>query len=419
MDNLKLKKLCPLPWLHFSAHLDATMRICCNTDGPGFVLDNNGKTIKVGSVNDVNEYFNLDYYKNIRSQMLKGEEPEQCRKCYQVEKHGGQSVRQGYLSLYSDNEVFLESVEKTNVDTGEIIPTIQSMDFSLSNACNLKCIMCSPSASYIIKSDYDKLNLEYSKEFAEGAHKNWKNLAGLEKIIPQFAPTMRDFLTTGGEPFLNDEHFKILELLVASGHSGQVNLSYHTNCTVKSERLFEIWNHFKSVSLHLSIDAFGPLNEYIRFKTKWNDVTENVKIMTAHPKTSCEIHSTINALNIFNLPEFYEWIKTVPGIPSLPFHIWMDQPEWLRMDVLPPELLAQALINLTEYFSKETVEADDNERVRRQQILSYIQRSMKSYQGEKMLNDFRVKIRQFEGLRKTVKIETLVPELKQVFTDSV
>jgi sulfatase maturation enzyme AslB (radical SAM superfamily) len=415
MDDLKLKKVCPLPWLHFSAHLDSTMRICCNTDGPGFVLDDNGKTLKVGSVDDINAYFNLNYYKQIRSQMLKGEEPEQCRKCYEVEHHGGASVRQGYLSLYSRNETFLKSIDQTDPKTGEINPTVQSLDFSLSNSCNLKCVMCSPSASYIIKQDYDKLGLDYSKEFAEGAHTNWKKLPELDKIIGQIAPTLEDFLTTGGEPFLNPEHYRILELLVASGQSSKVNLSYHTNCTIRNDKLFEIWHNFKSVSVHFSIDAYGPLNEYIRFKTQWKDVEENVQIMLNHPKTRCEVHTTVQALNILNLVDLYEWMSSIKGIPKLPYHIWMDQPDWLRMDALPPKLLKQAYLKLFSYFTDHPAE-DHNDKIRQEQILSYLKRSINSYQGEKMTELFAVRLRNFEEIRKQTPVERLVPELSEIFS---
>jgi MoaA/NifB/PqqE/SkfB family radical SAM enzyme len=404
---------CPLPWMHLSAHLDSTMRICCNTDGPGFVYDNEGKHFQLKDVSDVQQYFNLDYYRDIRQKMLKGDRPEQCRKCYEVEDHGGVSVRQGYLNQYRQNPQFIESVKTTNPLTGELAVRVQSLDFSLSNRCNLKCIMCSPAASYPIKSDYVKLGIEYDHDFTEGAKRNWEELTRLDHIIEQVAPSLEDFLTTGGEPFLSPQHLVILQRLVDTGHAAHVRLSYHTNCTVRNPRLLELWNSFKSVSVHFSIDAFGELNEYIRYGTKWTDVESNVKEILAHPKARCEVHTTVQALNVFDLPKLYEWITTFGDkLPQLPYHIWMDQPHWIRMDVLPPHVLQQALDQLEDYFSRTLI--PHHRLWAADMIRSYVQRAMKDHRPESVA-EFKQKIRAFESIRRTRPIEVIIPQFKSLF----
>lgn len=414
MDEKLKKTICPLPWLHFSAHLDSTMRICCNTDGSGFVIDDNGNNIKLSEVEDINSYFNLNYYKNIRQKMLNGKCPKECSKCYQIEAYGGHSVRQGYLSEYSQNQDWLNSVRDTDTATGEVKPKVQSLDFSLSNKCNLKCIMCSPASSYLLRNDFDQLGLDYSIDFVEGANKNWNNNPAIERLIPSIAPDLKSFLTTGGEPFLSREHIRILELLVQGGNASKIRLNYHTNCTVKNERLFELWNHFEAVSVHFSIDAHGELNEYIRFKTKWADVEKNVRLMLDHPKTHCEIHSTIQVLNIFNLDELYEWSRQFNKIPKLPYHIWMDQPEWLMINILPLELKQLALEKIKTYFGKANL-TDPQSHERMAQIISYLNRSIEEGTNQHEQDNFKKRIREFERIRQTKPIEFLVPELKGLF----
>lgn len=402
-------KICPLPWVHLSGHLDSTMRICCNTDGPGFVTDDSGNLVKFNDIKNIDEYFNLNFFKEIRAKMVNGEEPEICRKCFEVEHHGGMSVRQGYMQGYAQDKKFLQSLAETNPESGEIKPVVQSLDLSLSNLCNLKCIMCSPSASYIIKADYDKLNLDYSAEFTEGARKNWKDITAFKTIIPQIAPSMKEFLTTGGEPFLNPEHLAILEIIVSSGNASNITLSYHTNCTVWNEKLFKLWENFKSISVHFSVDAYGPLNEYVRYKTRWKDVERNVREIVKLPRTHCEVHSTIQALNIFGLTDLYKWIGSVPKIPKLPFHIWMDQPDWLRVDVLPPEYIQLALDKINANVTTNGVHET--------QIRSYLKRAMSEYQGEEKTRVFVDMVRRFENLRKNPPIESLVPELAPLFLE--
>lgn len=375
-------------------------------------MDNEGKNLKFSDIECTQKYFNLNYFKDVRSKMLKGEQPSQCNKCYEVEKHGGQSVRQGYLSGYKENPTFQETVLTTKED-GEISSKVQSLDFSLSNKCNLKCIMCSPDASYIIKKDWEAIGIDYSKDFTEGAHTNWNNNPAFKKIIPKIAESLEDMLTTGGEPFLNNDHYRILELIVDSGFAENVNLTYHTNCTVKNEKLFKIWHKFKSVSIHFSIDAFGELNEYIRKNTKWADVEENVRIMLSHPKTRCEVHSTIQVLNIFDLPKLYSWMNQFKDIPKLPFHIWMDNPTWLKINILPLPLKILALNTLRNFFN-EYSSKDDAFLEKEKQIISYLTRSIHEEQDKEGLKTFKTRIREFEKLRNSKPIEQIVPQLGKI-----
>jgi MoaA/NifB/PqqE/SkfB family radical SAM enzyme len=241
--------------------------------------------------------------------MLEGERPQICKKCFQVEDAGGMSVRQGYMQEYRDDEIFHDLVSKTQKD-GAIEARVRSLDFSLSNNCNLKCIMCSPDASFPIKKDFDKLGIPYDTEFTKGANENWKDSAFFEKIIPDISSDLKTYLTTGGEPFLSKPHMQTLKLMIESGNAENIMLQYHTNCTVDNQRLYEVWNNFKHISVHLSIDAFGELGEYIRFGSNFEKVNKTVDRIISHKKTGSEVHTCVQVLNIFNLDELYDWIKS-------------------------------------------------------------------------------------------------------------
>ena len=341
--------------------------------------------------------------------MLNGEKPETCRKCYQVEEAGGRSVRHGYLDYFGSTPDFRLLLESTGADGG-IHPKVKSLDFSLSNSCNLKCMMCSPEASYGIKADFEKLGIEYNSAFAEGASKNWKNSDAIERIIPELSEHLSDFLTTGGEPFLSKPHRRILEIIVEKNKAARVSLSYHTNCTVKNEHLYELWKNFRNVRVHLSIDAFGSLNEYIRNGTNWAKLEKNVDWIPSHPKVHPEVHSCVQVLNIFGLKDLYRWIKTKPRIPRLPFHIWMHGPRWLHIDILPDQLKEKAYNELSAYFKQESLR--DYEQINADQILSYLTRSLEAGQDLENFQVFKERIRAFEVLRALPQIESLVPELK-------
>ena len=415
MTNYKTNTLCPLPWIHLSSHLDSTMRICCNTDHSGFIKSNDGNTIKLSEIENINEYFNVDEYKEIRKKMLNGQRPKICNKCYEIEDAGGLSVRQGYLQRHSKDESFNKQISST-LGNGSINVEVKSLDLSLSNKCNLKCIMCNPAASLPIKQDFEKLNIEYDVHFTEGASKNWNDSGPIENITEQISHSLRQYLTTGGEPFLSKIHLKTLKVLTQNNTASNISLQYHTNCTIRNDELFEIWNEFKEVDVHFSIDSIGILDEYIRFNSNWKTIENNVLLMLEHKKVRAEVHSCIQVLNIFNLTEIYDWILKLekPNLPSFPFHIWMDQPKWLHIDILPKHLKEKAADKLLNYFAQYRGEKGVLFRERSQQILSYLERSINTPQDLEGLNLFKKRIRDFERIRNLDPIETIVPELMEI-----
>ncbi|MAX66982.1 MAG: twitch domain-containing radical SAM protein [Bacteriovoracaceae bacterium] len=416
MTDVNVKTLCPLPWLHLSAHLDTSLRICCNTDTTGFVKTDDGNNILLKDLSNLNEYFNLNFFKDIRAKMLKALRPKTCQKCYEIEDAGGHSVRQSYLDIYLDDTIFLDSLKKTRSD-GTITPKVQSLDFSLSNKCNLKCLMCSPYASYSIKNDWKKLKLDYYDTFTQDAFHNWKDLPNLESLTKLLSAHLKHVLTTGGEPFLNQTHFKLVEYLVESGHAHKIELTYHTNCTVYNGKLFKLWKNFKKINLHFSLDAVGDLNGYIRHKSTWAIIEKNIHYFLHHPKTNCEVHTTIQAINIFNLPELYEWMRTKPNLGNLPFHIWIDHPPWLHIDILPTQLKKLALVRILQYFKTiPDKEKDYHFEAYEQQIVSYLKRSLTSPQDKKNLEQFKQLIPQFEKIRSQKPIQELVPEISTILS---
>src|SRR6202030_4275717 len=79
----------------------------------------------------------------------------------------------------------------------------QRMEFSISNSCNLECVMCNGMFSSSIRANREKLpptRTVYSRAFIES----------LRKYLPHLS--VAKFL--GGEPFLITEYYRIWEMLV-------------------------------------------------------------------------------------------------------------------------------------------------------------------------------------------------------------
>ena len=81
-------KPCILPWINFSTTTFGRPRVC------GYSDDATLKKVNVKlKDSDVSTEFNNEYFKEIRRDFLKGEWPENCKRCKYVESLDGVSKR--------------------------------------------------------------------------------------------------------------------------------------------------------------------------------------------------------------------------------------------------------------------------------------------------------------------------------------
>jgi len=339
---------CPLPWIHLSANTDTSMRVCCNTDHGGHVRDADGTVMRLDAVTSLKTAMNQETHKKLRSAMLRGERPDFCRRCYREEDTGGVSLRQLYLQHHTTT--LAEAIENTSTD-GEIDPKVSFIDFSLTNNCNLQCRMCGPSASFPLKKEFQSLGFEFSDSSVMRAKDGWDFQGSLGRIVKEAAPNLKEMLTTGGEPFLSPQHLLILKSIIDHGQSRDVTLRYHSNLTVLPERLVELWTHFKSIEIHVSLEGVGKMNEYVRYPSKWDQITQNLAKLSSLrsratiPAIYCEIHTCLQAVSWLRISELLEWtfeasVEFDGLFPRIPYPIWIDQPFGMTLDALPPALRA-------------------------------------------------------------------------------
>lgn len=334
---------CPLPWMHLSANTDTTMRVCCNTDHGGHVRNDAGENVRMENVTSLSSAMNQKTHRDLRKAMLEGERPDFCRRCYREEDAGGVSVRLLYNRQYKG---YLETVFDRTRENGEIEPEVTYVDFSLTNNCNLQCRMCSPPASYLLKKEFESLGFDFSKEGTESAKSGWDIDGNLGRIVEDVIPTLDAMLTTGGEPFVSPQHLKILEACVERGRAPQIVLRYHSNLTVLPPRLVELWKHFKSIEIHVSLEGVGEMNEYVRYPAKWEKIETNLLKLRELRRTmriGCEVHTCLQAISWLRTHELLEWVfersLEMDGLfPKIPYPIWVDQPYPMTLASLPPDL---------------------------------------------------------------------------------
>jgi len=119
---------------------------------------------------------------------------------------------------------------------------------------------------------------------------------------------------TGGEPFMIQEHFDMLQGIVERGIAHQVEIHYNTNGTHYPESAPEIWQHFKTVEIAISIDDIGERFEYQRTNAVWSEVEENVarfhSLRNKNSNIQLQCCSTVNVFNVRYIDRLANWIAS-------------------------------------------------------------------------------------------------------------
>jgi sulfatase maturation enzyme AslB (radical SAM superfamily) len=276
--------------------------------------------------------------RELRTRMLAGQKSSTCTRCYEQEASGFFSGRQSANKHHGHH---IARTDSTAADGSLDSMELTYWDIRFSNLCNLKCRSC----GHIFSS-------QWYQDQAKLAGPEWKlansvlNYAGRdpEDMFAQLQPHLdyvEQIYFAGGEPLLMEEHYRILEELVARKRF-DVRLIYNTNFThtdLRGRSVFDYWRQFDSVSVGASLDASGKAAEYIRKGTVWADVVQNRREMIEQcPGVDFYISPTLSVLNAESLLTFHrEWVdQGLIQAQDLNVNILQDPP-FYRIDIAPAE----------------------------------------------------------------------------------
>ena len=341
--NLPHDQFCVLPWISLEASPIGTVRPCCLADDE--ILDNNGKKFELTSANFA-VIQNSNHMRELRSEFLAGQRPDTCRKCWNEEDAGRTSKRMHTLDR-------LKHSLKDDEWSKNAKP-LMFLDLKLGNICNLKCRICGSWSS----SQFAGEEISFTPRAEQKSSHAYKMLrAGAwPKENDHFWQQIDNVLAdihyiefTGGEPFMIDQHFDILQGIVDRGIAGQVEIHYNTNGTLFPDRGPDIWKHFKTVEIAFSVDDIGPRFEYQRSNASWGTVKENInrfRIMReTMPNLQLQCCTTVNVFNVRYLDEVSLWI----ALQDFDFVYWnmMHDAWYFSISRLP----ASAKEQIADYLS--------------------------------------------------------------------
>jgi MoaA/NifB/PqqE/SkfB family radical SAM enzyme len=324
---------CILPWIHMSTRPNGHMRVCCTANASsagatndkkwggevGIVKNDDGKPANLNNTDLLTGWNNL-YMRSIRQQMLKGEVPPSCAKCFKEESAGHRSKR-NWETEYWNRRVDTQALVNDTQDDGSVPAKMYYVDLRLGTKCNLKCIMCSPHDSSYWVGDwmklYPKLKNEQLRELmvwnnkgrVDGASYDWhKDNPEFWNQLYEQIPHMKQLYFAGGESTIIPEHYELLEECIRRGYADKIVLRYNSNGIEMPEKLFSLWEKFKKVRFHFSIDSFSEMNDYIRYPSKWSHIENQFRRLDqTSENVEVTVACAVQMLNMYYIPDFIKW----------------------------------------------------------------------------------------------------------------
>ena len=306
------KTFCILPWTHVATYTDGSALLCCIA---------NSQTDLNLNKQSLEQVWNSDHFKQTRLDMLAGRQVPACAACYKEEAVGIHSHRQIENHIWKGRlgeQRIQELKASTNAD-GSLDSRWITLDLRLGNTCNLQCVMCRPidSSKWVKHANILKEELKTDvrwdwKHKVESYSTNnfeWYKDKQFLKDFYASADDIQHIIFGGGEPLYIKEHKEILKQLVKQGASKHIDLRYHTNGTIYDKEVVELWTHFNYVDVMISIDGAEYVNNYIRWPADWDSIEQNLHLYDNTPANiDIKILCTVQALNIYYLPEFADWL---------------------------------------------------------------------------------------------------------------
>lgn len=261
-------------------HTTGEVRPCC-------MIDDLGVKYKGGL--SIRESLNAAPIKQLRSALLRGEKPSACASCYEEDRLGIFSVR-----LYSP------AVPAGTTEDSEL--PLKRAELSLTNACNLDCVMCRPVLSTKVARTQKEFHTERgTPEMAQTVKPFTIGEEDAESLVEQFKDA-DEFRLIGGEPLMTPVGRKLIKLWADRGNPGYLDVV--TNGTFVDEEILEDLSRCKQAVLNVSVDAAGGVYEWIRGHS-WSEIAKT--LIRANEKVNVKLTPTVQVYNLMNLIELSDF----------------------------------------------------------------------------------------------------------------
>lgn len=329
-----MSRKCLMPYCNITINPGGDVAPCCK-----YNLNKVDKDIELLKLFDKNmeELFYQPAMQQIRDQFDNGIEPEACKACWDEEAAGITSIRQHRFNLakwHRNKDKYVGVMEN---------PKIVTLDLKFSSLCNLKCRICGPycSSNWLKESlDTNEFHEHTIKIFSSYSERKFNNNEINFEIFKKLVPNLHVIEFYGGEPLMQPEHKRILEILdeYPNIKEHRLELFYNTNGTQFDEKTCEIWDKMGLVELNISVDDINDRFNYQRHPAKWEEVLSNILKYKKNAKENIRLnlYCTVSLYNIFYLDELLKFNSEVMKC-SIRFNL-LHWPEKMSIKHLPQKL---------------------------------------------------------------------------------
>lgn len=312
---------CIMPFIHHHINTEGTTKLCCQSH-PVEGLE------KFGDKKHV----------ELRKKFLNGEKIAACDRCWNKEKKNQISMRQIENTRWSKKMPHVKDVDNQKIYT---------VHYAFSNHCNLACTMCGPWSS-----------TTWGKLLKENTMVKKNGIENLDDINYEY---ITHVYLAGGEPLIIPQFKKFVEKL----DYNKVELVINTNLTKLSNDWVNLISKFKKKNMTVSVEAFGILNEYIRWPMNWKTFNNNLEKLRNH-NIPIMFNTCLMNINFFDCDKLFDWMLNFE--PNLVSVSEIVRPDYLNFDYLKQHHadkfvnhcrkmanhpLSKKLVNLQKFFLEE------------------------------------------------------------------
>lgn len=373
--------VCSLPWLHAEVNLqNNTVHPCCKYHG------------NIGHVSEGLANVWQNNFESLRNNFVNGIKVDQCKAC---------DVPQDVFSYKKwKNKAYIPIMDSNNT-----LPKV--FHFSLRNTCNFACRMCGPNFSSTLAQLTKKS--ETLQNYI-GIEHTIDNKFDIQKLEGSFKDLM--FITlSGGEPLLGNDTVELIKLVQKEAKNIK-SVSFATNMSTLNVELFdELTKLDCTVIFNISIDGIQRVHEYIRHKSNYQEMLDNIKfVRTNYPNFKFGINSTISILNVGYVSELLLELERIQETLDVKFGQFNTTPvlnrSFLHPKILPEEIKQTYISKIKE--SNITTSIKDSEMLLPTALFLLEQTSTES------LDDFVKFTKEFDRISGT-DVTSVYPEFKSIF----
>lgn len=286
----KPENLCMAPWTHTYLSPQTERRLCCASREPAQSF-----TQYIDTAEGTNEYtpqtldewWNGEHIRRIRTQMLKNQVPPECEVC--DKKLLNQDVYRDYF-----NHLFAHKwpeVQSSTTLCGHTTMKPVSWDYRFSNLCNFKCRMCGPMLSSSWETEarkQGKIEPWMEKSVKKSIETFQKDTVEAEFSQAVEEHRIEEVYWVGGEPLMYEQHWRYMQRIIDLGDGPGLYARYNTNLSrvdYKGINLYnDILDKIRDWQICASIDGTGDIGEYIRTGLNYEQWLEYFEQGLAHSR---------------------------------------------------------------------------------------------------------------------------------------